>query len=343
MPIQWRSRTRSAQSSIRTPPSRARSHSSSPRSTSGSERLDEIERAARPIGKRLAALAGAFSILAERSHQGLAKRVDAAGLAGSIAVSQRAGSRVHDWEHLCAWFLRQPGRPSRIETLTREAIAAVRTLTLNLTRLSRSGVGAASRRADFLRLARFFAAADPDELPRLAWAAFAIGPTHHYGVTSADADDPVATSTSWWNAPRAPVPISIRQRGDTTSRGRASPIPDRSKEQELLRRRREQDRASRERVDLELLDATELDGRTLSPAALRRLQELVGRALARLRVGAPRAVHAERGLVCRIARTPGQHTRVRSSAGTLTFLDLCIAVAPSHAQELAPTEAARVL
>src|SRR5690606_14713060 len=118
------------------------------------ERLDEIERAARPIGHRLEALGDRFATLVERANKGLAGRVHAAGLSGSVAVRHRAGSRLEDWEHLGSWFLRRRGRPSRIEMLTREAVAAVRTLTLNLTRLSRTGVGSASRRADFLRLAQ---------------------------------------------------------------------------------------------------------------------------------------------------------------------------------------------
>jgi uncharacterized protein (TIGR02677 family) len=300
------------------------------------ERLDEIERAARPIGHRLAelALAGAFPILVARAHAGLAGRVDEAGLSQSISVSHRAGSRTEDWEHLCGWFLRRPGgRPSRIETLTREAIAAVRTLTLNLTRLSRAGVGAASRRADFLRLARLFADAEPDALPRLAAAAFGIGATNHFGVAAADADDPVPTTTSWWEAPRAPVPISIRQRGDTTNRGRISPIPDRSRQQATIRQRRAQDRAARERVDLELLDEPMLDGRELSEGALARLQELVGRTLVRLGTRATVAEHTDRGLRCRIERSPERHTRIHSPAGTLTLLALTVSVSPADERE----------
>ena len=302
------------------------------------ERLDEIERAARPIGHRLAALAqsGAFPILARRAHPGLAGRVDEAGLSESISVSHRAGSRIQDWEHLCAWFLRRAGRPSRIETLTREAIAAVRTLTLNLTRLSRVGVGAASRRADFLRLAQIFAGASADDLPRLAAAAFGIGATNHFGVAAEDVGDPVPSSISWWDAPRAPVPISIRQRGDTTNRGHISPMPDRTKERELLRRRREQERTARERIDHELLDEPLLDGRALSAGALARLQELVGRTLVRLGTRASVAEHADRILCCRIERSPGRPTRVRSPAGTLTLLDLTISLTPSRARDLDP-------
>lgn len=304
------------------------------------ERLDEIERVARPIGRRLEALAPTFPALVERARHGLASRVDEAGLSGSILVSHRAGSRVDDWAHLCAWFLRRPGKLSRIETLTREAIAAVRTLTLNLTRLSRSGVQAASRRADFLRLARFFDRAGPNDLPRIAAAAFGIGPSHHYGVVAEDADDPVATTTSWWQAPRARVPISIRERGDTTNRGRVSPMPDRTRERELLRRRRQQERAATERVDRELLDTPSLDARVLSSGALRRLQEVVGRTLRLLGTRARMAEYPDRELVCRIERTPGRHTHVHADTGTLTLLDLTISITANLAFERAPRESA---
>jgi len=306
------------------------------------ERLDEIERAARPIGRRLARLSPSFRPLVERSTESLASRVDEAGLSASIAVSQRAGARLEDWEHLCAWFVPAPGRPSRIETLTRDAIAAVRTLTLNLTRLSRAGVGAASRRADFLRLARFFSEAEPDQLPRLAAAAFGIAPSNHYGIPAADADDPVPTFTSFWDAPTAPVPVSMRERGDRVNRGRASPMPERLQERELMQRRRQQQRDARARVDRELLDEPTLDGRLLSAGAMHRLEQLLGRALSRLGTRARSAElvegTGEHALVCRVERSPGTHTRVRSPEGTLKLLDLTVSIGSLHAQQRAAPE-----
>jgi uncharacterized protein (TIGR02677 family) len=289
------------------------------------ERLDEIERAARPIGHRLASLHEQFATLVERANKGLAGRVDAAGLSSSVAVRHRAGSRLQDWEHLCSWFLRGSGRPSRLETLTREAIAAVRTLTLNLTRLSRTGVGSASRRADFLRLAQYFDRA-PERASRLAAAAFGLAPTNHYGTLSADASDPGPTTLSWWDAPRAEVAVSLRERGDVTSRGRVSPMPDRTRECELVEQRRAQQRAARERTDYELLDEPVLDGRTLSAGALARLQEVVGRTLLRLGTRAMVAVHTDGRLFCRVERTQGRHTRIHAPGGTLTMFDLTISV-----------------
>jgi len=304
------------------------------------ERLDEIERAARPIGQRLASLEEQFAILVERANRGLAGRVDAAGLSGSVAVRHRAGSRLQDWEHLCSWFLPGSGRLSRIEILTREAIAAVRTLTLNLTRLSRVGIGSASRRADFLRLAQFFDQAR-EKGPRLAAVSFGLAPTNHYGVLSTDAGDPLPTTISWWDAPRAEVAVSLRERGDTTPRGRITPIPDRTRERALVEQRRAAERSARERADYELLDEPVLNGRTLSPAGLTRLQEVVGRTLVRLGTRAVAAEGEDGRLVCRIERTPGRHTLVHAPSGTLTILDLTVTIrlavaaeAPNTAEEL---------
>jgi uncharacterized protein (TIGR02677 family) len=292
------------------------------------ERLAEIERTARPIGHRLAALGERFVVLVERASRGLAGRVDAAGLSGSVAVRHRAGSRLEDWEHLCSWFLPGPaGKPSRIQSLTREAVAAVRTLTLNLTRLSRAGIGSASRRGDFLRLAQFLDRASPGQTHRLAAAAFGLAATNHYGVSSADAADPVPVNTSWWNAPRADVPRSIRERGDVTPRGRTSPMPDRSQQRALLERRRAQERATRERVEYELLDKTVLDNRELSAGALKRLQELIGRTLTKLGTTAAIAEVVDGHLRCRIERTPARDTRIHvEGSGTLTLRNLTVSV-----------------
>lgn len=292
------------------------------------ERLAQIEHTARPIGHRLGALRERFATLVERASRGLAGRVDAAGLSGSVAVRHRAGTRIEDWQHLCSWFLPGPGaQPSRIQSLTRQAVAAVRTLTLNLTRLSRAGTGSASRRAEFLRLAQILDRAAPEDAPRLVAAAFGLAGSNHYRAKSADADDPVAAHTSWWNAPRAEVPRSIRERGETGARGKGSPMPDRSAQRELLQRRRAEERATRERVELELLDNPSLDARPLSPLALKRLQEAISRTLLKLGTTAQFAEHADGRVVCRIERTRGHNTVIHvEGGGTLTVRNLTVSV-----------------
>ena len=324
------------------------------------ERLDEIERLSRPIGHLLDRLVPQVPTICSSVGTGLAGRVEQAGLGRTVSVSHTPGSAIEDWEHLRAWFVRTGRRSSRIERLGEDAVAAIRTLTQNLTRLSREGVGATSRRADFLRLAQMFAAsASPDptvvdgpvagdgpvavdgpvgvapDAHRIAAAAFGVYPSSHYGVLAEDAEDPVSPSVSWWQAPRAAVPISLRRRGDRTNRGHASPMRNRQMERKLLLQRRSEELETRRRVDAELLSFDGLDGAELRPAALARLQQLVSRAVFALGVRPAstrrgvhgvghEGVHEEDGVRCRVRRTNGSDLAVRSPDGELTFRDLAI-------------------
>jgi uncharacterized protein (TIGR02677 family) len=293
------------------------------------ERLDEVERTARPIGRLLIEIEPRVRPIVERVNRGLESRIEEAGLGSTVSVARLPGTTVADWDHLIGWFVSRDTRPSRIEQLGRQAVAAIRTLTMNLTRLSRMGVGATSRRADFLRLAGFFERADPDDVPLLAVAAFGLHSSNHWGVPAEDSADPVSTATSWADAPRAPVPVSLRERGDTINRGRATPMRDRSLETRLLRRHREADLAARTDVDDELLAAGELDGHVLSDSALRRVQELTGRALHQLGVHDGSSDVVEGRLRCAVRRTPGEDTVIHTASGSLRLHDLRIALSAS--------------
>jgi uncharacterized protein (TIGR02677 family) len=290
------------------------------------ERIDEIDRTARPIAAVLVKLAPEVRAIIARMGGGLASRVDAAGLGGTVDIARFEGSREDDWSHLAAWFVNVPGQPSRIARLGKEAIAAVRTLTLNLTRLSRVGVGASSRRADFLRLAGFLDAADPNggAVGRVVAAALGLYPSLHYGVAAADADDPEPPTISWWDAPRAAVPVSLRARGDTTNRGRTTPIADRSVAQRLVRHRRADEADARRLVDEELLAAADLDGARLSSDALARLQQLVGRSLTQLGVHGASHERTEGAISCKVRRQPGRTTTVTCPEGDLSLRGLVI-------------------
>ena len=294
------------------------------------ERLDEIERVSRPIAVTLRAIEGQVPVIVDRAGGGLAARVEEAGLAGSVAVTRAAGSSLDDWEHLAGWFVHRGARPARMDQLRRDAVAAVRTLTLNLTRLSRVGVGESSRRGDLLRLARLVADSPGEPATRLINAAFGLYPPNHFGAAASDADDPVGASTSWWEAPPALVPVSLRERGDTATRGTASPIPDRSAAERALRLRREHEVTSARRVDTELLAQGELDGRRLSAPALARVEQLVGRALAQMPIRAAAIEVTDGGMTCAVARTPGRATVLLSAEGTLTLHDLGVWVRAAH-------------
>lgn len=296
------------------------------------ERLEVLERRARPIGALLEHLEPRIPLLVERARDGLAARVAAAGLT-DIRVRAGQGSATRDWDNLAAWFRSRPGAPSRVATLGRDAVNAVRTLTQNLTRLSRSGVGGSSRRADYLRLAAWFdeAAARPAELPRLGAAAFGLFGCRHLGGTPGDDADPVPTTTSWWDAPPAPVPVSLRERGDTTNRGRSAQVVDRSQQREhLLARRRAVEREALAARD-ELLGVVGTDGvigegTVLSARGLRALQRLLGKAVTAMGPTGEKGEAELDELRCVIERRPGRAAVLATPEGTLVLHDLMVTV-----------------
>ena len=127
-----------------------------------SERLDEVDRMRRPIARSLEVIVPRLNGLLAKVDSGLAGRMTQAGLDGGFSVQRVRGIARDDWRLLSIWFEDAPQRPARLTQLTEKALAAVRTLTTNLSRLSRHGIGMSSRRIDFLRLAGFFDAA-PDQ------------------------------------------------------------------------------------------------------------------------------------------------------------------------------------
>lgn len=297
------------------------------------EQLDDIDRVARPVAMVIDELMPRVPDITARVGRGLAGRIDDAGVGDAFVVTHRSGTSVDDWDHLRAWFCPSHGRPARLVQLRSDAIAAIRTLTLNLTRLSRVGVGGASRRADLVRFASLLERSDPAIAPRLVQAAFGLGPSVHWGRSSDDVDDPAPATTPWAEAPPARVPVSLRERGDRAARGSSSPLPDRSAEQRRLRGRRQAERDALRRVDDELA-SLELDGSTISVAALHRLQSLVSAALTRLGPAGSASEHVDGGLRCRVERCPGSTVRVSTGEGTLAIADLAVtveAVAPAEA------------
>lgn len=296
-----------------------------------SEKLTEIERMTRPVARSLEKILARLDDLLPALRSGLAARVDEAGLAGSVAVRRLKGADREDWEHLAAWFVAPPARPSRLDGLTRQAVAAVRTLTANVTRLSRVGLGAASRRADFVKLAGFFdRAATSDEAHRIAAAAFGLGSCRRLSALPADVDDPVPTVTPWREAPRATVAVSLRVRGDRSQRGLATPLRDRRTERAWIKQRRERERVAREAVAAELLahagDSGQLHGVQLSVASFALLRDLLGRSGHGYAPGATvRSVTAD-GVLCEVRRVPESRTVVDCPDGRLALHGLEIAV-----------------
>jgi uncharacterized protein (TIGR02677 family) len=303
------------------------------------ERLESLERRARPIGMLLDQLAPRLPMIVERARDGLAARVSEAGLT-DIKVRAAHGSRTDDWDNLIVWFRGRSGSPSRVAALGRDAVNAVRTLTQNLTRLSRSGLGGSSRRADYLRLATWFDEANrdgPDQLHRLAAAALGLFPCRHLSVAPGDDDDPVPANTSWWDAPPARVPVSLRERGDTTNRGRWPQVVDRSQQRAHLLERRRAAEARDAAASQELLAATAADGclpecTRLSADGLRALQKVLAPAVAAMGPAHPTGEAESYDLRCVVRRQSGSDLGVATADGTFVLHDLAVALLPTEGQ-----------
>ena len=296
-----------------------------------SEQLAEMERMARPIARRLEVILPRLPALLGALRSGLAVRVNDAGLAGSVAVRRLPGSVARDWEHLADWFAAPAGRTSRLDQLTRQAVAAVRTLTANVTRLSRSGLGATSRRSDFLRLARFFdGAATADDAHQIAAAAFGLGSCRRLGTLSADADDPAPSTMAWRDASKAVVPVSLRERGDINQRGRPTPLRDRRRQRELMQRDRELKRVSREAAAAELLSCADpqgcIDGAEMSVAGFLMLRELISQSGHGGDVQAEERTATGSGVRCVVQRVEGASTTVKCPDGRLVLHGLAVLV-----------------
>jgi uncharacterized protein (TIGR02677 family) len=121
------------------------------------------------------------------------------------------------------------------EQLRGAAGQALGQLITNAKRLLDSSGTGFSRRADFLRLARWFAAADDEQAHRLYDAAFGAYPARHLLFGPDEPDPRIGPTTSWWYAEPIPIPVSLRERGDRTMRGRTSRVPDPTADRQAAR------------------------------------------------------------------------------------------------------------
>ena len=301
-----------------------------------SEQLAQIERLQRPISRCLEQIMPHLDALLSSIDAGLAERVGEAGLADKFSARRLRGSGRDDWYLLSRWFSDAPARPSRLSQHTDQALAAVRTLTSNLSRLSRLGTATTSRRADFLRLAAFFeAATTPHEAHDVATAALGLGSCRHAGTLAADADDPAPTTTPWASAPRAQVPISLRERGERTQRGNTTPMRDRSSEHRIIRERLDRERVERNATARELLSkadaAGRIDGVSLSTAAFGLLRELIGLCGHQTAGSTGARVAESAGVRCELRRDEHAQTVVSCPEGRFRLHGLTISVADTAA------------
>ena len=281
------------------------------------QRLREVDREIPRISRRLEELEPSLpKLIGQLDRSGLAARIVDAGLGGEVSVRRRKGTKLDDWEDLRSWFV-SSHQSSEMDRIAEQALIAVNTLTSNLTRFSRSGSAVASHRADFLRLAGFFHQSDTAEQAHdIAAAAFGLGSCRRLGYESSDIDDPYPITTSWKDAPKAEVPMSLRERGDTTQRGGITPIRGLREAQQHMKDLRERDRATRRETASKLIAAIgsgRVDGCSLPTAPFRMLLRMIFNAQA--------GTYTDNGIRCDIRREENAQTTIETTEGRLVIRD----------------------
>jgi uncharacterized protein (TIGR02677 family) len=240
-------------------------------------------------------------------------------------VERAPGRTSADWEELAYWY--DAHGASGPEQLRAAAGQALGQLITNAKRLLDSSGTGFSRRADFLRLARWFSAADDDGAHRLYAATFGAYPARHLLFGPDEPDPRIGPMTSWWDADPVHVPVSLRERGDRAMRGRTSRVPDPTADRLRLTAEARHEAEQRQAAAAELAITGSLHGATISPAARNLLLDLVAELLARYR---DETTDHDVGLSLRAV--PGPDTVVTSSDGTTTFVGLSLSVSGTAEQ-----------
>jgi uncharacterized protein (TIGR02677 family) len=294
--------------------------------------LDYLQRFVDEVSKHLPQIAEALAVLEERIL-GLCARANAGqrlvGIDGQQARRAR-GLEPADWDGLRAWFVGDQSRSSDAAEVRHLATEAMRALLVNLRRIAASSEREQSRYADLVKLARWFADADDPTAHALWAAAFGLYSARHLSFAADWDADPVPPTASWWSAPTAEVPLTLRERGERRIAGRVARRADFS----AARRARlaERDAAERRRTAAlaELADHSGPLGTVrLSDDARAVLLELYGGALTAhggpVGERAASIVHGSLGVEVR--QTRGSSTVIVSPSGRLELVDLTLSIA----------------
>jgi uncharacterized protein (TIGR02677 family) len=247
-------------------------------------------------------------------------RLPGLALPDGTPVERARGRSGADWSELASWYDAEHGRsgPEQLRTAAAQALSQLITNAKRL--LDSSGTGF-SRRADFLRLARWFHAANNEDAHRLFAATFAVYPARHLLFGPDEPDPRIGPTTSWWHSDPVQVPVSLRERGDRALRGKTSRVPDPAADRRRLIAEARREAEQRQTAASELAIAGALDGATISPAARDLLLDLLGDLLARDELET-----ADHDLGLRLSALPGPDTVITSSDGTTTVHGYCLVI-----------------
>jgi uncharacterized protein (TIGR02677 family) len=290
--------------------------------------VDEIARHMPQLADVLVRLRPRVAVLCARANQG--QRL--LSLDGSAARRAR-GLDPDDWASLDAWFVGAGRRESDASGVRRLATDAMRALLVNLRRIASSAEREQSRYGDLLKLARWFDEADDATAHALWAAAFGLYSCRHLGIVADDDSEPVPPTASWWRGPVADVPVTLRQYGHRTIRGRTGRRADFSTaKQARLAEREAAEQRRHAAVDELARHLGPLETVRLSDEARTVLLEMYSRALTShgrpLRADVE-AVARTDGLLVTARRTPGRSTVIISPAGRMELVDLTITIAPA--------------
>ncbi|MDQ3627851.1 MAG: TIGR02677 family protein [Actinomycetota bacterium] len=299
--------------------------------------LDYLQRFVDDISRHLPQVTDVLVRVAPRVHA-LTARANVGerlvGVDGSAARRAR-GLDPDDWNGLHAWFVGDPGRESDAAGVRHLATEAMRALLVNLRRITGTSEREVSRHADLLRLARWFEHTDDDTAHALWAAAFGLYPSRHLGFAADDASDPVPPTTSWWSAPVAEVPLTLRRSGERRVAGRSGRTEDFSAAKAARLAERQQTEHRRRAALAEIASHHgQHDQLRLSDDARAALLDVYARALGARgrRLGPGESAQADAvasvtdraAFRLRIRHLPGRSTTVSSPSGRLTLLDLVL-------------------
>ena len=250
------------------------------------------------------------------------------GLA-TAGVRRSRGLEPDDWDGLRQWFSGGTGRRADANRVADLALVAIRALVATLNRLAVPSGGEESRYSDLLKLAEWFADADDPTAHALWCATFGLYPPRHLGFP-ADAGSAIPATASFWSAPSADVPVSLRERGDRSSPGRSGVRRDFSDAKRRRLAERSRVEADRRAAAAELSELVAQPGPwSITDAARTLLLELHGIAISDpdfLHTGSATIRAVGLGIDLTVVTAPGRTMTVVSGSGRLVLHDLELSV-----------------
>ncbi|GAA1270980.1 hypothetical protein GCM10009677_24780 [Sphaerisporangium rubeum] len=239
------------------------------------------------------------------------------------------GRTAAEWHDLRAWYSGGEGRsgPAQLRSAAEQALGQ---LLANAKRMLAAAETGVSRRNDFLRLAAWFAEAETEEAHRIFAAAFGAYPSRHLLMGPDETGADVAPATSWWETDPVDVPVSLRERGDRTARGRTARVPDPGIDRERLLAEAREEAERKAGAAAELVAVGDLSDARISRAArdllLEKLSGLL--AIAHDLTGPVTSSDTDLRLTLVAVPRPGGATRIHSDDGRLVVHDISLHVTP---------------